>query len=117
MGANPSCRPNNLTVFQSALLLLPLRLPQLTEEQATQQTPIVSPPSRFPRGTFDRRECLAHSANSQQVHLQIDRSLVKEPRGEAINILCLIACSMLNVTLITTACTDEVCLGHVPLPD
>lgn len=96
MEANPSCRPNNLTVFQSVLLLLSLRLPQLTKEQATHTT-IVCPPSRFPRGTFDRRECLAHSANSQS-QLSIDRSLSKEPRGEAINILCVLSpapCSML----------------------
>lgn len=73
-----------------------LRLPQLTKEQATHTT-IVCPPSRVPRGTFDRRECLAHSANSQS-QLSIDRSLSKEPRGEAINILCVLSpapCSML----------------------
>lgn len=49
MGANPSCRPNNLTVFQCALLLLSLRLPQLTEEQATHSRHQLSPhPPGFP---------------------------------------------------------------------
>lgn len=76
--------PNTLTVFQSALLLLA----QLTKEQATQQL-CTPPPSRFPRGAFERQECLAQPTANQ---LQIDRSLSKEPRGEAAIISCVINC-------------------------
>lgn len=98
VGGHKGCRPNSLTVFQSALLLLP----RLTWEQLPPSPPIPPFPSS-PSEAFHR-----------SIRLQTDRSASKEPRGEAANIAAVIACPM-SPQQPQPACTMGVCLGHEPL--
>lgn len=98
-GGHQCCSPNNLTTFQSAFAVTPSADEGAghTHTHKLSLSLSLSSPT-FPDSPWSIRQTrVPSSANtaSQSSKLQADRSLSKEPRGGAVNIPCLIACSML----------------------